>query len=128
MDHTTSVVLSASTMTGDTVRNMKGEDLGRIEEVMIDLDSGRIAYAVLSAGGFLGIGDRFFAIPWNALAVDLEQREFILDVDKERLERAPGFDEDSWPLMADRQWGETIHGYYGRKPYWDGAAATRDHS
>lgn len=123
MDQTENIVLSVSTMTGDTVRNMKGEDLGKIEEVMVDLDCGRIAYAVLSSGGFLGMGDRFYAIPWNALTVDLEQREFILDVDRERLERAPGFDEDNWPLMADRQWGETIHGYYGRKPYWDGPAA-----
>jgi sporulation protein YlmC with PRC-barrel domain len=128
MEQPANVVLSVSTMTGDTVRNMKGEDLGKIEEVMIDLDSGRIAYAVLSSGGFFGMGDRFYAIPWNALTVDMEQREFILDMEKERLERAPGFDEDSWPLMADRQWGETIHGYYGSKPYWDGSAVPRDRS
>lgn len=121
-------VLCASTVTGDTVRNMKGQDLGRIEEVMIDLDSGRIAYAVLSSGGFFGMADRFYAIPWNALTVDLEQREFILDMEKEQLERAPGFDEDNWPRMADRQWGETIHGYYGSKPYWDGTAAAREPS
>jgi len=123
MDQPEHIVLCASTVTGDTVRNMKGEDLGKIEEVMIDLDSGRIAYAVLSSGGYLGRGDRLFAIPWNALSVDMEEREFILDMEKERFEQAPGFDEDNWPRMADRQWGETIHGFFGRKPYWDGGDA-----
>lgn len=114
-------LMSASTVTGDTVRNMKGEDLGRIEEVMIDLGSGKIAYAVLAAGGFLGMGGRYLAVPWNALAVDMEQREFILDVEKERLEQAPAFDEDNWPSMADRQWAETVHGFYGSRPYWEAA-------
>ena len=128
MDQPANVVLSVSTVTGDTVRNKKGEDLGWIEEIMIDLDSGRVAYAVLSSGGFLGMGDRLHAIPWNALAVDLEQREFVLDIEKERLERAPGFDKDNWPRMADRQWGEIIHRYYGSKPYWDATAAAREPS
>lgn len=121
-------VMCASTVTGGTVRNMKGQDLGRIEEVMIDLDRGRIAYAVLASGGFLGMAERFYAIPWNALSVDVEQREFILDMEKEQLERAPGFDDDNWPRMADRQWGETIHGYYGRKPYWEASAAAHEAS
>jgi sporulation protein YlmC with PRC-barrel domain len=116
-------VMSASTVTGDTVRNMKGEDLGRIEEVMIDLGSGCIAYAVLAAGGFLGMGARYLAVPWNALAVDLDQREFILDVEKERLDRAPAFDEDNWPSMTDRQWAETVHGFYGSRPYWEAGAS-----
>jgi sporulation protein YlmC with PRC-barrel domain len=128
MDQPANVVLSVSTVTGDTVRNMKGEDLGWIEEVMIDLDSGRIAYAVLSSGGFLGMGDRLYAIPWNALTVDLEQREFVLDMEKERLERAPGFDKENWPRMADRQWGETIHRYYGSKPYWYATTSAREPS
>lgn len=98
----TDTVMSASTVTGDMVRNMKGEDLGRIEDVMIDLGSGRVAYAVLVAGEFFGLGGRYVAVPWNALAVDLEQREFILDMDRSRLEQAPAFDEDSWPAMNDR--------------------------
>jgi sporulation protein YlmC with PRC-barrel domain len=119
MSHSGEAVMSASTVTGDTVRNMKGEDLGRIEEVMIDLGSGQIAYAVLSAGGFLGVAPRYMAVPWNALAVDLEQREFILDMDKARLDEAPAFDEDNWPTMTDRQWAETVHGFFGSKPYWE---------
>ena len=119
----TDTVMSASTVTGDMVRNMKGEDLGRIEDVMIDLGSGQVAYAVLVAGEFFGLGGHYIAVPWKALAVDLEQREFILDMDKARLEQAPAFDEDSWPAMNDRQWAETVHGFYGSRPYWEAQAS-----
>lgn len=111
-------VLSASTLMDDPVRNSSGEDLGKIEDLMIDLDEGRIAYAVLSFGGFLGMGDKLFAIPWSALKIDADQHAFVLDVDKEMLENAPGFDKDHWPDMADRRWGEHVYSYYGSKPYW----------
>jgi hypothetical protein len=121
----TNAVLSAFTVTGDTVRNMKGEDLGRIEDVMIDLDNGCIAYAVLACGP-LGTVERLCAIPWNALHVDLESREFLLDLDRDRLEKAPAFDEDNWPCMADRQWGETVHGYFGARPYWERSPQPRE--
>ncbi len=63
-------VLSASTLTGDRVRNAAGEDLGKVEEIMLDVPGGRIAYAVLSFGGMLGIGDKLFAVPWSALRLD----------------------------------------------------------
>lgn len=112
-------VLSASTLKGDPVRNPHGEDLGKIEELMIDLDRGRVAYAVLSFGGFLGMGDKLFAIPWEALAVDTTEKRFVLNVNKELLERAPGFDKDNWPDMADPAWGVQLYGYYGYKPYWN---------
>src|ERR1035438_6401807 len=98
-------VLAADTLTGDKVVNRQKEDLGTIEHLMIDVEQGRIAYAVLSFGGFLGMGDKLFAIPWSALAVDTVERQFILNVDKKLLERAPGFDKDHWPNMADRTWG-----------------------
>ena len=73
-------VLSASTLAGDSVRNAAGEDLGTISEIMIDLPSGRVAYAVLSFGGFLGMGDKLFAVPWNALKVDEDEKCFILNL------------------------------------------------
>ena len=111
-------VLAADTLTGDKVVNRQKEDLGRIEHLMIDLEKGRVAYAVLSFGGFLGLGDKLFAIPWSALAVDTDARQLILDVDKKTLERAPGFDKDHWPNMADRAWGAEVSTYYGAKPYW----------
>ncbi|HLA75208.1 MAG TPA: PRC-barrel domain-containing protein [Gammaproteobacteria bacterium] len=111
-------VLSVSTLMDDPVHNTAGEDLGKIEDFMIDLDEGRIAYAVLSFGGFLGMGDKLFAIPWSALTIDADEHAFVLDVDKDTLENAPGFDKDNWPDMADRRWGEQVYSYYGRKPYW----------
>ena len=111
-------VLPANTIIGDHVRNPEGEDLGRIEELMIDLGSGRIVYAVLSFGGILGIGDKLFAIPWNALRLDPDDNEIVLEVKRETLESAPGFDKEDWPAMADRAWGTEIHNHYGFDPYW----------
>ncbi len=112
------IVLSASTMMNDKVRNAQGEDLGKIEEFMIDLASGCISYAVLSFGGFLGMGDKLFAIPWQALKLDTKEHAFILDITKEKLEKAPGFDKDNWPDMADETWGTGIYDYYGYTPHW----------
>ena len=112
-------VLSASTLAGDGVRNAAGEDLGKIDEIMIDIPSGKIAYAVLSFGGFLGMGNKLFAVPWNALQVDEDEKHFILNVDKKTLEAAPGFDKDRWPDMADRAWGSEIFRYYNTTPYWE---------
>ena len=105
-------------MKGDKVVNYKGEDLGKIEEIMIDLDRGRVAYAVLSFGGFLGMGDKLFAIPWQAFSVDTTKKQLVLNADKELLEKAPGFDKNNWPDMADLSLGSTLYGYYGYKPYW----------
>jgi sporulation protein YlmC with PRC-barrel domain len=112
------IVLSADTLAGDKVVNSAGEDLGKIEDFMLDVESGRIRYAVLSFGGVLGIGSKLFAVPPEALTVDLTNKRLVLDVDRERLENAPGFDKDNWPNFADPMLGREIYGYYGRKPYW----------
>jgi hypothetical protein len=85
---------------------------------MIDLDSGRVVYAVLSFGGFLGMGDKLFAIPWKALTVDMSEKRFVLDVERKKLEQAPGFDKSDWPNMADRTWGEGVYKYYDAMSYW----------
>jgi len=112
-------IMAASTLEGDDVVNGKGEDLGDIKEIMIDVPSGRVAYAVLSSGGLLGMGDKLFAIPWSALTLDAERKCFILDVDAERLKAAPGFDKDHWPSMADSSWASEVHAYYGQRNYWE---------
>jgi sporulation protein YlmC with PRC-barrel domain len=112
-------IMAADTLEGDKVVNAAGEDLGEITDIMIDVPSGRVAYAVLSFGGFLGMGDKLFAIPWQALQLDPENKCFILDVDRERLRSAPGFDKDHWPSMADQRWATDIHSYYGSRPYWE---------
>ena len=115
-------VLSGSTICSDRVKNAVGEDLGKIEELMIDLDAGRVAYAVLSFGGFLKMGNKLFAIPWEALQVDTQNKQFILNVDKSLLENANGFDKDNWPDMADPRFGKSLYQHYGYKPYWEDVA------
>ncbi len=110
--------LSSDSLNNTSVRNPEGEDLGNVKELMIDLNSGRVAYAVLSFGGFLGLGDKLFAIPWDAFTVDTENEHFVLNVDKDRLEDAPGFDKDNWPRSADANFVESIYTYYDSRPYW----------
>src|SRR5215472_13278682 len=101
--------MAASTLAGDSVKNSAGEDLGKLDEIMIDIPTGRVAYAVLSFGGFLRMGNRLFVVPWDVLGVDEDQKHFILDVDKSHLENAPGFDKDNWPDMADPSlWNEDL--------------------
>ena len=119
-------VMDADTLIGDSVANGSGEDLGKIEAIMLDVTSGRIAYAVLSFGGFLGMGDKLFAIPWSALTLDTDNKCFVLDVPKEQLENAPGFDKDHWPSMADPTWANDVHRYYNARPYWDDELRGRD--
>jgi sporulation protein YlmC with PRC-barrel domain len=111
-------VLSAGTLKGDSVKNRANESLGDVQDIMIDLPSGRVAYAVVSFGGFLGMGNKLFAVPWSAFTVDEDQKCLILNADKSKLENAPGFDKDNWPDMADRTWGEKVYSYYGETPYW----------
>ena len=110
-------LMGADTLLGNDVYNLKDEDLGDIKEIMLDMRTGRVSYAVLSFGGFLGMGEKLFAVPWSALTLDTVNKRFTLDADKERLETAPGFDADSWPNMADTTWEKTIHDYYGTQPY-----------
>src|SRR5712671_6340391 len=111
-------VLAASTLAGDGVRNPAGEDLGKVDEIMIDIPTGRVAYAVVSFGGFLRMGNKLFAIPWSVLKLDEDEKEFILDVDKSVLENAPGFDKDNWPDMADSTFRTQLYNYYKAEPYW----------
>jgi sporulation protein YlmC with PRC-barrel domain len=112
-------LMGADTLIGEDVYNQKDEDLGDIKEIMLDMNNGKIAYAVLSFGGFMGMGDKLFAVPWSALKLDTENKRFILNVDKQRLDSAPGFDKDNWPDMADPSWQNTINSYYGTKSYTD---------
>jgi sporulation protein YlmC with PRC-barrel domain len=106
-------LMSAHSLIGDDVYNRQSESLGAIKEIMIDMRSGRVAYAVMSFGGFLGMGGKLFAVPWAALTLDTKDHRFILDVDKDRLEGAPGFDKSHWPNMADTTWARAVHSYYG---------------
>jgi len=112
-------VMGATTLVGDSVHNTVDEKLGTVKEIMIDIPSGRIAYAVLSFGGALNLGNKLFAVPWSILTVDEDEKRFILNVDKEQLKNAPGFDKDNWPDMADLSWQADVFNYYGAEPYWE---------
>jgi hypothetical protein len=98
---------------GAKVINAAQEHLGRIEDLVIDARDNRVAYAILSFGGVLGLGDKHFAIPWETLSFDLSEKVAVLDVDKGRLKNAPGFDQNNWPDMGDEAWNTQILGYYG---------------
>ena len=103
-------VLTATSIIGDKVHNKSNEHLGQIKDIMINIQTGEIEYFIIEFGGFLGIGEKFFAIPFNLLSVDADNQQFIFDQPKEMLEKAPGFDKDHWPLTnlhyyeADEHW------------------------
>jgi sporulation protein YlmC with PRC-barrel domain len=111
-------VMAASTLEDTKVITSDGEDVGKISEIMLDVRGGRITYAVLASGGFLGIGDTLHAIPWNALTLDTDAKCFRVDITAERIKIDPGFDKDHWPAMAEAAWGSSLHEYYNRTPYW----------
>jgi hypothetical protein len=115
----TDIVPAKKTLIGSEVVNAHNENLGTIEDLVIDAAAGRIAYAVLSFGGFLGMGDKYFAIPWNAFHFNLAEKRVVLNLDKKQLENAPGFDKNNWPNLADSTWGTSIYKHYGYAPYWE---------
>ena len=94
------------------VKNRKKESLGEIEEIVLHKITGEVAYVVLSFGGLFGLGDKLFVVPWNSLHYDAEENAFILNVDKDRLENAPGFDKSNWPDMTNDKWILSIDKYY----------------
>jgi sporulation protein YlmC with PRC-barrel domain len=118
--------LSTSSLSGTNVVNYHGDHIGEIKDFVVDLESGRITYAVLSFGGFLGMGDKYFALPWASLEIDTEQEVFRLDIAKEQLEEAPGFDKDNWPSTADLQFTDRVYEYYGYEPYSTWRSRTSD--
>ncbi len=110
--------LSASSITGDEIKNRRDESLGTVHDLMIDCTEGRVAYVVMSSGGFLGMGNKLFAIPMTALKLDKENKCLRLDADKKTFENAQGFDKNNWPNMADQKWEDATHKSFGVRPYW----------
>ena len=110
--------MPVSTLKGHDVVNPAKESLGKIEDLMIDLENDRISYAVLSFGGFLGMGNKLFAISWRAIELKLYEHTLIitLNVDKEVLKKAEGFDKDKLPLTHEELF--EVYNHYGYEPYW----------
>jgi hypothetical protein len=116
-------LIKGSTFIGGNVENPQGQNLGDVKDVVMDRASGRIVYAVVSFGGFLGMGEKLFAVPWGAFAQPKPNKDtFVLAMDKERLKNAPGFDKDNWPQMASREWVTNLYTYYSVSPYWMASA------
>jgi hypothetical protein len=114
----TNRLIAADKVEGTTVKNPQGETLGSIENVMIDKLSGKVAYAVMSFGGFLGIGDRHHPLPWNVLTYDPEMAAYVVNLDKRMLENAPSYGTGERVDWEDETWGRRVHDYYRTPPYW----------
>lgn len=112
--------LTASSIIGDKVKDPKGTHLGAIKDLMIDLSTGKIEYVVIELGGFLGIGEKYFAFPYSFVAVDTSDETFVLNQDSETLKNDPGFNKDHWPEtnthMFDPNWGGFMGGSTGATP------------
>lgn len=100
------------------VKNLSGKKLGKVDDIVIDYKHGKIAYAILSVGGFLGIGDKLYAIPWKAFEINPADKSLTLDVNEEELKEAPSFEKNKWPDMDKVKWNTDIHYYYSIQPYW----------
>lgn len=111
-------VISAETVIGTAVENRQGETLGTIKSVMIDKVSGRVVYAVLSFGGFLGLGERYHYLPWSVLSYDPSQTAYVLDIDKDKLRAAPTFEREGDVDFNDPSTGRRVYDYYGVMPFW----------
>lgn len=111
--------VKASDFIGTSVVDREDQNLGDIKELVIDRSSGKVAYAVVAFGGFLGMGEKLFAIPFSAFKFNAAENEYILDIPKDRLKDAPGFDTNHWPAFGDEKWNRDVHHHYELSPYWE---------
>ena len=112
-------LIAADQVEGTSIYNPAGDNLGSVQDVMIDKISGKIAYAVVGFGGFLGIGDRHYPLPWEKLKYDTSMGGFGVDVDRRTLEGAPSYADNDTVGWEDPAWGKRVYDYYGTRPYWD---------
>jgi sporulation protein YlmC with PRC-barrel domain len=114
----TSRLISSEKVTGSDVENTRGDSLGHIEEIMIDKISGRVGYAVLKYGSFLGMGGKLFALPWDQLKFDTNRNAYIVAIPEERLKGGPSFDSGTEPNWGDAKYAKEVHDYYGSTADW----------
>jgi hypothetical protein len=114
----TSRLISSEKVTDTAVENVRGDSLGHINDIMIDKISGRVAYAILKYGSFLGMGGKLFALPWDILKYDTRRSAYLVDIPEDRLKGAPSFDEGSEPAWGDREYDRRLHDYYGSQADW----------
>jgi sporulation protein YlmC with PRC-barrel domain len=122
LDNTTNPsrkLIAAHRVQGTSLYNTALEKLGTVEDIMIDRASGRIAYAVLSFGGFLGIGDRYYPLPWEKLEYNQELGGYVVDIDRQTLKGAPSYAKTKTAAWDDEAWGRGVYAHYGVPPFWD---------
>lgn len=106
-------LMSASSLNGKDVKNAQGESLGDVKDIMLDTENNSVVYYVLSFGGLFGLGDKLFAIPPEAMKRNTKDECFILNIDKDRLKEAKGFDKSHWPNMSDPTFRNDLYKHYG---------------
>lgn len=116
-DETVSLI-SADKVEGTKVFNMNGEHLGAVADIMLDKRRGNVAYAVMSFGGFLGMGEKHHPLPWDTLKYDEDKDGYVVNLTKEQLKKAPTLEESEIDRLYDRDYGETVYRYYDVRPYW----------
>jgi len=110
-------LISSVALIGIEVKNLEGQDLGDIVDIMLDETSGATAYAVI-ATGFLGLGDRYFAVPWRALRINSKKELVQLDISRDDFKKAPSFNKENWPAFPHSDFITEVHDYFGFSPYW----------
>lgn len=104
----------ATELIGSTVKNSQGQSIAKVQNLSIDMESGNVAYVILSSGGYLGIGSKeLIAVPWSSFKTGSDQRTLVLDITKQKLEQAPRFSQDKWPNMGDTKWTQQVNNYFG---------------
>jgi sporulation protein YlmC with PRC-barrel domain len=111
-------LIAADKVEGTAVYNPAGDKLGTVENLMIDKHNGRVSYAVMSFGGFLGMGESRHPLPWDTLKYDTNMGGYVVNMDTEMLRRAPTYEEAQGANWEDRDWNRRVHDYYGVAPYW----------
>jgi uncharacterized protein YrrD len=109
-------LIGANKVNGTNIYNPEGDHLGEVDEVMIDKLSGKVAYAVATFGGFLGMGQSRYALPWTVLSYDTGKGGYVVNLDADKLKNAPKYEDET--RLSDREWGTRLHDYYGIPPYW----------
>jgi sporulation protein YlmC with PRC-barrel domain len=112
-------VASAISLSKSGVTNANGDDLGRVEDIMIDLESGRIAFVVISFGGTFTREPKLLAVPWEVVRISLHDKKMILNVTKETLTDAPSFQKNNWPDLTNLSWLQKVYAFYDSRPYWN---------
>ena len=112
MENLSNNIVRTADVIGKKIIGVHQESLGKVEELVLDKQSGMVRYAVLARGGFMGIGSEFYAIPWEALDYCTENSAFRVNISKDDIEKAPGFNKDDWPDFADQSWDKSNSEFY----------------